>query len=142
MDNDFFAPNPNQSDQFFQKFSTFMDSVDDGKLIMKNWSLIENTEDENSDKIISHLIDLACNTQNIININIGRYFLQKSSKGWLMKRLKRLIRSFLVNGDYWNYLRALELLSTIDNSLTKEIATKAVQHEDLEIQEVGKGFLD
>lgn len=109
---------------------------------MENWNLIEKAKDENSDKIILHLIDLACNAQNIANINIGRYFLQITSKDWLMKRLERLIKSFLENGDYWNYIRALELLSTIDKSLTKEIATKAIQHKDLEIQEVGKDFLE
>lgn len=141
MENKLFASNPNLSSPYFQSFSTFMDSVYNGKSIIENWNLIENLSDESSDKIIFHLIDLACNTQNIENINIGRYFLQKLSKDWLMKRLKRLVKSFLKNGDYWNYLRVLELLSTIDKSLTKEIATKAVQHKDLEIQEVGKGFL-
>ena len=141
MNNSFIAQVQNQSDPYFRNFSDFMKSVDNGKSIMENWDLIEKAKDENSDKIISHLIDLACNTQNIANINIGRYFLQKTSKDWLMKRLERLVKSFLENGDYWNYIRVLELLSTIDKSLTKEIATKAIQHKDLEIQEVGNDFL-
>lgn len=142
MNNKFIAPNPNQSNPYFQNFSDFMNSIDNGKSILKNWNLIEKIKDENSDKIILHLIDLACDAQNIANINIGRYFLQSTSKDWLMKRLKRLIKSFLENGDYWNYQRALELLSTIDKSLTKEIATKAIQHKDLEIQDAGKDFLN
>lgn len=142
MNNNFIAPNPNPSNPYFQIFSDFMNSVENGALIIVNWNLIEKAKDENSDKIILYLIDLACNTQNLANINIGRYFLQKTSKVWLMKRLKRLINSFLKNGDYWNYIRALELLSTIDRSLTKEIAIKATQHEDLEIQDVGKKFLN
>lgn len=142
MNNNFIAPKPNQSNPYFPNFLAFMDSIENGKSIMKDWSLIEKIKDENSDKIISHLIELACDAQNIGNINIGRYFLQKSPKDWLIKRLKRLINSFLDNGDYWNYERALELLSTIDKSITKEIATKAVRHTDLEIKEVGRDFLN
>ena len=104
MNNSFIAQVQNQSDPYFRNFSDFMKSVDNGKSIMENWDLIEKAKDENSDKIISHLIDLACNTQNIANINIGRYFLQKTSKDWLMKRLERLVKSFLENGVRWSTL--------------------------------------
>jgi hypothetical protein len=119
-----------------------MGSVENGASVMEDWGLVDKTKDADSERIVSHLIDLACNTQNASNINIGRYFLQKSPKEWLMKRLRRQINSFLDNVDYWNYLRALELLSTIDKTLTEEIATRAVQHKDIEIQKLGRDFLN
>ena len=58
MVNYFMAKIPNQKNPYFQRFIAFMHSIDNGKSIVGDWNLIEKTSDENSDKIISHLIDL------------------------------------------------------------------------------------
>ena len=133
----FIAPPPTKFHPYYLNFIEFMNSIEKGDLILDNWGMIEDVNDEISDKIISHLLELACQCQNIMNINIGRYHLQNSSKEWLVPRLRRLINSVLDEDDnYWAYIRTLELFSTIDESLTKEIANQAAQHEDVEIREI------
>jgi len=138
----FIAAKPNEKNPYFQAFSKFVDSQEDGSLILEDWEQLEKTKKETADRIIDHLIQLACDSQNASNINIGRFYLQKTRKSWLLERIEKLLPAFLEHGDYWNYLRALEVFSTIDESLTNEIAIRAIVDGNEEIREIGENFLN
>ena len=137
MTKEFIAPKPNPNNPYYKQFIKYCESIDVNKSVIENLELIENIEDSKVELLITHLLELACMTQNIANINIGRYYLQSMPKEWGKTKFSRLIEPILTQGDYWEYIRCLELFSSIDEELTQKITKKAIRHEDIEIRELG-----
>jgi len=141
MTKQFIAPQPDINSPHHKQFIKYFESLEIGKPILENLELIEHIEDLKAELLISHLLELACTTQNIANINIGRYYLQNMPREWVKAKISGLIKPILIQGDYWEYIRCLELFSTIDEELTREITKKAIKHEDIEIRELGLEYI-
>ena len=61
-------------------------------------------------------------------------------KTWLLENIETQAKSVLENGADEEYRRLLELYTQLDDKLTQCLAAKALQHPDINIQEVGEDF--
>lgn len=63
-------------------------------------------------------------------------------RDWVLDRLEAVAEPLLVGGTYDEYRRLLELYQLLDPVLTQNLAMRAVQHPDPDIQEAGMDFLN
>ena len=93
-----------------------------------------------ADEVLRSQLELACQAQNISNINFGRYCIQNIPREWILANIERLVAPLLATNKEWEYRRLLELYSTLDADLTISLAIRATEHEDLGVQEAGYDF--
>lgn len=63
-------------------------------------------------------------------------------RDFVISNIEQVAEPFLENGTYDEYRRLLELYASLDKVLTKKLAERAMRHEDADIQEAGKDFLN
>jgi hypothetical protein len=61
-------------------------------------------------------------------------------KTWLLDNIETQAESVLEDGTDEEYRRLLELYIQLDNGLAQKLVAKALQHPDIDIQEVGADF--
>jgi hypothetical protein len=59
---------------------------------------------------------------------------------WLLENIETHAELILENGADEEYRRLLELYIQLDDKLTQRLVAKALQHSDIDIQEVGEDF--
>ncbi|MBR8832841.1 MAG: hypothetical protein DSM106950_02055 [Stigonema ocellatum SAG 48.90 = DSM 106950] len=74
------------------------------------------------------------------DIELVRHAIASFDKNWLLENIENQAESLLENGTDEEYRRLLELYIQLDDKLTQRLATKALQHPDIDIQEVGEDF--
>jgi len=74
------------------------------------------------------------------DIELVRNAILSFDKIWLLDNIETQAESLLSNGTDEEYRRLLELYIQIDNRLTQKLVAKALQHPDIDIQEVGADF--
>jgi hypothetical protein len=93
-------------------------------------------------KILTHFVELACQCQNMGNIQIGRYGLAALPRDCVLQDIESVAEPMLNIGDAWEWRRLLEVYSFLDNRLTRKLAERAVASDDQEIRIAGSEFLE
>ncbi|WNO09980.1 hypothetical protein [Teredinibacter sp. KSP-S5-2] len=91
--------------------------------------------------ILRHYLELACTCQNIGNITIGRYCIQKMPRRLVIQHVEECAATLLEANDEWIYRRLLELYSTIDSDLMARLVKFCLMHQNAEINCLGKEFI-
>lgn len=101
-------------------------------------------------KVISYLTDIE--RQSLFNeliklvavghsdIELVRNVILSFDQTWLLDNIETQTESVLNNGTDEEYRRLLELYIQLDNRLAQKLVVKALQHPDIDIQEVGADF--
>ena len=95
------------------------------------------TQDERQ-SLFHELIKLASVGHS--DIELVRHTIVSFDKNWLLENIETQAESVLENGTDEEYRRLLELYIQLDYKLTQRLAKKALQHPDIDIQEVGEDF--
>lgn len=95
------------------------------------------TQDERQ-SLFNELIKLASVGHS--DIELVRHAIVSFDKNWLLENIENQVESVLENGTDEEYRRLLELYIQIDDKLTHLLAQKALQHPEIDIQEVGADF--
>lgn len=74
------------------------------------------------------------------DIKLVRNAILSFDKKWLLDNIENQAEFVLENGADEEYRRLLELYIQIDDRLTQRLVAKALQHPDIDIQEVGEDF--
>ena len=74
------------------------------------------------------------------DITLVRNTVLSFDKKWLLDHIETQAESVLENGADEEYRRLLELYIQLDDGLTQRLVAKALQHPDIDIQEVGEDF--
>ncbi|KAA3640664.1 MAG: hypothetical protein DWQ02_01735 [Bacteroidetes bacterium] len=138
----FIANKPNGKDSYYIQFKEYLGGYGYYESIEFEVDFIKQLPGEKAEEIIQHLLGLACITQNISNINIGRYFLQQLKSEWLLSRIFRLSKSLLDSNNYWEYNRLMELFLSLDSNLAEKLAELSLKNNNPEIVEIGKEFFN
>lgn len=93
---------------------------------------------EERQSLFNELIKLASVGHS--TIELVRRAILSFNKSWLLENIETQAESVLENGGDEEYRRLLELYIQLDDNLTQRLATKALQHPDVDIQEVGEDF--
>jgi hypothetical protein len=75
-------------------------------------------------------------------IEVVRAYIHKLPQDWVITNIKNKVEPLLINGDYDQYRRILELYISLDKNLTKELAQRAVSSSDPDIKEAGEDFIE
>jgi hypothetical protein len=91
--------------------------------------------------VLSYFLELACQTQNILNIELGRASLIALPRDWLLKNIERAFKPLLQNNDEWEYRRLLEVCWKLDRGLVDNLILWGLDSTNLEIQQTAKECL-
>ncbi|MEQ8465193.1 hypothetical protein [Coleofasciculus sp. E1-EBD-02] len=100
--------------------------------------LIEYLELEERQSLFDDLLDLASVSQS--DIELCRKVILSLPKNWLLANIEKSAEPLIQDGTDEEYRRLLELYLDIDRELAKRLAQRAVEHDDLDIREVGEDF--
>lgn len=76
------------------------------------------------------------------DIELVRSAILSLPREWVLSRIESRAKGFLARGTEEEYRRFLELYSELEPSLTRRLATRAIQSEETGIREAGQDFLD
>ncbi len=93
-------------------------------------------------QVVSFLLELACQSQHMRNIELGREALQAIPRDWLMAHLEQAAEHLLHLNEEWEYRRLLELYWGLDRELTRRLATQGLESANPDIRLAGQEFLD
>lgn len=74
------------------------------------------------------------------DIELVRHAILSFDRVWLLNNIENQAESVLSNGTDEEYRRLLELYVQLDNKLAQRLVANALQHPDIDIQEVGADF--
>ena len=99
--------------------------------------VINYLTEEERQNLFSELINLVSVGHS--DIKLVRNAILSFEKKWLLDNIDQA-ESVLENGADEEYRRLLELYIQLDDGLTQRLIAKALQHSDIDIQEVGEDF--
>jgi len=77
-------------------------------------------------RILQDFIELACQSQHIGNIEIGRYGILALPRGWVLQHIEILAEPLLQSEDEWEYRRLIEVYWSLDKDLTRKLAKQGL----------------
>ena len=92
--------------------------------------------------ILAYLLELACQAQNELNIELGRKALLALPRMWLLEHIEEDAEPLIQLNDEWEYRRLLELYSMLDNMLARKLALRGINNSDIGIREACQDFLE
>ena len=84
-------------------------------------SLVLTLETEQAGRVVRYLLGLACEAQNIANINLGRAALKALPRPWVIERIRECEPELLSKDPEWEGRRLYELYCDIDPDRAAEI---------------------
>lgn len=104
-------------------------------------SKIEKYPLEISHKVLSVLIQTACESQNDVSIILGRTKISEIDKSWLLNHLVEVATTCLNLDDDWEYRRLLELVAEAVPELKQEVIEIGLNSTNDDIKEAANDFL-
>ncbi len=102
----------------------------------KLWTCIDVVPTLNpstGDAVLSYLLELACQSQNMRNIELGRTA--------LLDRIEAVAEPLLELGDEWEYRRLGEVYLELDQELVRGLIARGRDSQDEGIKEAAEDFL-
>jgi hypothetical protein len=100
--------------------------------------LIEYVKLEERQSLLDELVNLASVSHS--DIELCRKVILSLPKTWVLANIEKSAEPLLQDGTDEEYRRLLELYIDIDRELTQRLASRALQHDDPDIREVGEDF--
>jgi hypothetical protein len=92
--------------------------------------------------VVSYLLELACRSQNIMNIELGRSGLLALPRQWLLGRFYKDAEPLLRQEAEWEYRRLLEVARQLDRDLFQRFVSGGLHSEDAQLREVAEEWLE
>ena len=100
--------------------------------------LVEYLKTEERQLLFDDLVDLASVSHS--DIELCHQVILAFPKSWLIANIEKSTETILEKGTDEEYRRLLELYIEIDLELAGRLAKRALQHQDIDICEVGEDF--
>ncbi len=101
--------------------------------LAEDLNLIIGLDTSTQNSILKYLLELACESQNIRNISLGRQALWSIERKWLISRIEDAAEPLIQLGNEWEYRRLIELYWHIDALLVSRLAQRGQNHKNQEI---------
>jgi hypothetical protein len=92
--------------------------------------------------VLAYLLELACQSQNALTIELGRKVLMALPRIWLLEHIEIAAEPLVQLNDEWEYRRLLELYSLLDTMLVRQLALRGINNPDTGIKEASRSFLE
>ncbi len=121
---------------FRQQMNTYQ------KDLWKHLEVVSQLEPEIGDAVLCYLLELACQSQHIGNIELGRKALLELPRAWVLQHIERVAAPLLQLHDEWEYRRLLEVYARLDRNFAQNLVRWGLKSQNPEIQEAGQDFLE
>lgn len=95
-------------------------------------------DDTTAKAALCYFLELACQSQHVANIEIGRDALASIPRPWLVPKLAAAVGLQLNLEDAWEFRRLLELYRRIDKGLLGDLITRGAKSDSEEIREAAR----
>jgi hypothetical protein len=103
---------------------------------------VPNLSQELALEILHGFLELACQAQNGVNIEIGRSGIKAIPRKWILENIESEAE-FLINlQDEWEFRRLLEVYWELDLPLVRRLASVGLDSSNPEIREASEDFLE
>lgn len=92
--------------------------------------------------VLSYFLQLACQSQNALNIDLGRASIIALPNDWLLENIEEVSEPFLQTNDEWEYRRLLEVYWKLDRGLAQNLVIQGLKSTNSEIKDVAREYLD
>ncbi len=99
-----------------------------------NMDLIVDLPPDSAQQAIRCLLSLACEAQNVRNITLGREYLAKMPRMYLLEHIESCASFLLETTGEWEYRRLMELYSILGDRLVKGLVDYGKRSTNEEIQ--------
>lgn len=103
-------------------------------------TLIVTLPCETSKAVLAYLLELACQAQNILNIELGRKALQAIPRDWLIVNVEPIANEILSVGDEWEYRRLLEAYELLDLELVDKLISTGISSNNPNIKSTAEDY--
>ena len=108
------------------------------------WAHLESVPDlepEAGRAVLTYLLGSACQSQNTLNVELGRAGLLALPRGWLLRHIEEAAEPLLRAGEEWEYRRLLEICWKLDVALVRKLASDGAGSKNGEVRETCEGCL-
>lgn len=102
---------------------------------------VPNLDSRTADALLEYLLGLACQAQNIANIELGRAVIRRLPRDWVLRNIERCSTSGLELDDEWEFRRLLEVCQGLDGDLVRRVAVRGLASADAYVREVAQEWL-
>ena len=92
----------------------------------------------NSVEVISYLVELACKSQNTLNIELGRAGMMALPLPWLLEHLESVAQSHVNLQDEWEYRRLLEIAWKLDHGLVEILTMYGLGSQNINVRQAAE----
>jgi hypothetical protein len=101
------------------KFQRELDSYQEQ--LSKHPERIPKLDPEQASNVLSYLVELACQSQNMLNITLARDALSAIPEDWLRTHINRVAEAQLDLEDEWEYRRLGEIYLRLEPELVSDL---------------------
>jgi hypothetical protein len=95
---------------------------------------------ETRNAVISYLLELACQSQTALNIEIGRKALLALPKEWLIANIEPIAKPLLLLESEWEYRRLVEVYLLLDRKLACGLIKSGINSKNPTICEAAQDY--
>lgn len=115
-----------------------MDAFDEG--LWTRLDTVPTLQPETRDAVVRYLLELACQSQHVRNIVLGRTALLSLPRQWIIDHIEPYAEPLLRLEDEWEYSRLGELYEQLDEGLVLRLIARGSSSHDDEIRVAAQDF--
>ena len=112
------------------------------KDLWANPERVSRLEPSKAIEVLADAVDLACRSQNMRNIDLGRKFVMAAPRAWVLEHIEWVAEPLVQLNDDWEYRRLLELYEGLDAGLLLRLEKRGLQNSDVDIRDAGSDFIE
>jgi len=124
------------SHPYVERFKSNLGAIQDH--LWEHLDATENLEQHAGLEVLSYLLELACQSQNILNIDLGRAGILALPKSWLLENIESVAESRLNLQAEWEYRRLLEIVWKLDRELVRKMILKGLDCPNIGVREAAE----
>ncbi len=111
--------------------------------LWKQLEIVPTLKPQVSSAVLAELLCLACQCQNMMNIELGRAGLMALPREWLLQNIEEAAKPLLELDDDWEYLRLLEVCWLLEaGDLERRILLGGLNSSNPDVSALCKEYLD
>ena len=128
------------SNPYVKRYKQELNSIH--KNLWMNLDLVPQLSHQVQQLVLSYFLELACQAQNSLNINLGRASLMTLPKDWLLENIESASQPMMNTNDEWEYRRLLEIYWKLDRGLADKLVIWGLKSMNPEIEITAKECLE
>lgn len=110
--------------------------------LSRDLSRATTLDEASADRLLSLILGLACQAQNVRNITLGREACLELPRQWLLNRIEKAAFQFLDwKTDDWEFRRLMEVAALLDHGLVSRLAQNGLSSSNTEVVKAAREYI-